>query len=980
MKNSISSKKLNKFRSSPLIIAIAVIEAIVLVAVSTFAWFTFGDKTTISSEVLTVEPDSGLDIDFNVADMDTSVDINKYIKDFKFEPVTSLDGRNIFVPTTGTKNSVETSGIKFREATVNDMNSKYINVDFTLTNTNTSTDEPMDVWLNSNSYFNVNNDTRGGKALRLALYSNDGTSGDVDNEIIDEDLEIPGGNEEENFYIFFKNNATKDKWTKILSENDYTKSYGFQDGAEMTHIEGTDYYYIDVSKFLRDDRLTFLKFRNGDTSDHNPQTYQFGRYDESQAEERDKNIKFNKYYYEFQLDSNGAPKWNHSVDKQYVLINGPIEFEDGERPEISGDTTAPSTTKSTTVYFYNTLGWEEPHAYIYKDDGDNDKIPENGAHPGIKMTKIAGDLYYHTFSAQYDHISFNDGRTTGTQDNHREQSVDTEAKNGYIYTITTLNKTADYVDYYDVICEPYETEEGDSGYPVISPGASAGFQRPYAPVLDIMNESGVASTVIPAFASSIEDYSYGSGEKLFSIKPGQTISLSMIIWLEGTDPDCIKEHYANFDVDLKLIFATKQYPEETFEYVFLDKTKESWVIDKVITETDIPYKPVMQLYDLDNNKGYLMREVKDPQGNVIKWSVTATKELLDRNVSFRRVNPLDEDEIWNFWDAGKISDYSEYAYADANSDGVMDTAIFSAFADGLPVEVLKKSTDTEAVTQRKSIVRSCGGLWGEHNTKIVTIYDATDGQWLNDSSVEYTYKGEKVKSKSALSIYYECDGQTIEYKASGADYNSFYHFVIPEKAISSDAQLYVSRYYNFKDKYAINLPVNKSDLTYHRTWSIGKYGGSFYQIGGKSVVNDCYWGSDMLYVQIDVTFADEDSSSGDKYFYGQPNTMAGFLNSSNDNNFYKTLVKNDNLKNKLGDYSLACVVPNDHSYDRYLVQRVNPNNGYDVWTKTNDIVMNATTVDGYKTNTLNKNICKLNSFIDNSNLFDYDCYNDELLP
>ena len=106
MKKSISnSKKLNIFRTSPLISVVAIIEVILLICVSTFAWFVFSENNVVNTDVISVEPDSGLEIDFNNANENDYINIWNYLEEFQFEPVTSLDGRNLFIPTTGTFNA-----------------------------------------------------------------------------------------------------------------------------------------------------------------------------------------------------------------------------------------------------------------------------------------------------------------------------------------------------------------------------------------------------------------------------------------------------------------------------------------------------------------------------------------------------------------------------------------------------------------------------------------------------------------------------------------------------------------------------------------------------------------------------------------------------------------------------------------------------------------------------------------------------------
>ena len=105
-----STSKYRDFKVSPLIAVTALIEVVVLVVVSSFAWFYLSENKEVNIGTVSVDADSGLDIDFKYAKEDDYINIWNYVdKEFKFEPVTSLDGRNVFVPTSGTFDNTNTS-------------------------------------------------------------------------------------------------------------------------------------------------------------------------------------------------------------------------------------------------------------------------------------------------------------------------------------------------------------------------------------------------------------------------------------------------------------------------------------------------------------------------------------------------------------------------------------------------------------------------------------------------------------------------------------------------------------------------------------------------------------------------------------------------------------------------------------------------------------------------------------------------------
>ncbi len=984
MKSNSASKKMNKFRTSPFMIGVAILEVIILICVSTYAWFAITERDTITTDFLGVEPDSGLEIDFNDASEDGAVDINRYITDFCFEPVTSLDGRNIFVPTTGTFNNTDTGNIAFREATVNDMNSKYINVDFTLTNT---ADEKMDVYLSSKSTFTYDlgdGNTSEGKALRIAFYQNDGNSGAVDNDLIDkEDSDTPGGTGNNSFYIFFKNNATKNKWNTILSENDHTKNK-YNGGAPMEKVynsKGEEFYCIEVSEYLNaNKKLTFLKFTTNDANVHPNQTQQFGVYQGDNADElTEKYIKFNDYYYEFDLNTDGSPKTDSN--NQHYLLKEPIKFNPGDEPKVSSDTTT-SSKSTTTIYFQNTRNWETPYIHIWNPN-DNNATPNGVSFPGVKMTHIAGDLYYHTFESKYSSVCFSDGLNTG--ETERSYNI-TSPKNQYLYYLTDTDKREKsndgkfFINYYNYDSYPYVKSDDGDGYPVISPGVSAGFQRAYAPVLSIDNTSGKSTNIVPAFASSIDNYSFASGKQLFTIPSKQTLTMSMIIWLEGTDNDCTGGNYLGKNIDLNLIFATKDNADELYTYKFVDATKETWLANEAANESGVTFDPVIQLYDRVSGKGYLMELVKetieDENGEKKEkqtWVCKAPKDLIqDGKLSFRRVNPLNESEVYNFWDTEKFVNTDGSLDKTEENDGVIGAVYFTAFADGTPTKTLKNKSD-EYYTDMPDY--SCGGLWGKHATQILTVFDGTNDQWIKKSEIEGT--------TSVLTVNYEYNDQTIEYKASADTTKGMYYFVLPTAICSTEGktEFIFKRYFNFDAKYAINS--DKNQLTYHMDFDANTYGGEFVQIA-ENVYNDpnkpsrwCYWGNDMLYIEA-LKYEGTNGSAGFDLHADGGQLRVNFFKDDyppNDTEHYVTyLYQNSEFKgNSDSQLGYACVIPNQGPYGRYVVERFgvvenNSKKEIKVWNRTHTVDDDhklACSGNGAPyTITTQYNICKLTQYED----------------
>ena len=1083
--NKSVSQKLNKCKTSPLIIGIAVLEVIVLICVSTYAWFVFADNNQVNTDIISVEPDSGLEIDFSDANENDYVNIWNYLKEFQFEPVTSLDGRNIFIPTTGTFNAYagdvspdtpsspenpgdtqntyliyfdtkgtgwdtpyiecdftygegdniamtrlnststiyyydlapllnkyntmkltymkfkngkgadgvanitnmfgtkynciypilltnylykceldsndkaiqgeqanhyglmvlepepysgtvpdiggsdsgnsgsgdgtgavsDKGGIKFREATVNDMNSKYINIDFTLTNNGT---EAMPVYLSSNSYFNLYDpDTKesiASKAIRIAFYQNDGESGRVASTLLSkeyegdtpEDPDDPGGGTGGSTYTVYLDPPSE--WTDASQIRAYVfgtsgSPFSFP-GEVMQYDSSTGYYYYTADRKYN---KVIFNYHGNQNQTVNLDVYDQGIY---------------------VLDDGRNGTWALDHIQQ---VGGTKVEDDGTSGSGSGNSGNTGESEGqTTVYFNNTLGWKQPYAYIWRENDNNDE--ELSAWPGKPMTHISGSIYYYTFNSKYDSIIFNDGNAEGGAIKTQDISP---VKDGYIYMIG--NSTGD--NEFGYTQEDYIGTVNGGTYPVISPGVSTGFQRPYAPVTQIDDNTGKPRVVVPAFASSIDDYNYGSEHSLFTIEPGQTLPLSMIIWLEGTDPDCTEDVYTGKFIDMKLVFATKDSGDKMYTYKFLDKTKENWIDDKITTDTGVSFKPVIQLYDANSGKGYQMSVHDDEAGNPTIWQCSAPEALVNSDhIMFRRVNPMNEDEVWNYWDTSGF---------EGKDGAVVDSTVyFSAFSDGAPTNALMDANATES---SGAPLRSCGGLWGNHETKILTIYDGTEGQWIKNSI--------KQDTSSVLTMNYTYDGQTVEYKASGSG-NDMYYFVVPKavysKTVSPRPNVTFKRYYNFDSKYALNS--DKNELTYHMKWSTTPCDGLFGQITGNGS-GDFYWGSDLIYVQARNAITSKISGSHlQVHFYSNENGEE-VSNTSH----YTTLYRNDNFAAKNDGYGYACVVPSNKTYYKYRVERCDPSNTSAKWniTPLQDLSTSSTDADFTHLNTASNNICTI---------------------
>lgn len=100
--------------------------AFLILVSGTISWFTFNDTASVDSDTFSLEAASGLRVN-------EGEDLSNHIRldDINLDEASSVDGRNMFFPTTGTfTDSTRTS--VFREGNVGDKNQKYVYKDFQL--------------------------------------------------------------------------------------------------------------------------------------------------------------------------------------------------------------------------------------------------------------------------------------------------------------------------------------------------------------------------------------------------------------------------------------------------------------------------------------------------------------------------------------------------------------------------------------------------------------------------------------------------------------------------------------------------------------------------------------------------------------------------------------------------------------------------------------------------------------------------------
>lgn len=916
-----STSKYRNFKISPMIPVIAIIEVLVLIAISTYAWFVVSQEKNAYTGIIEVDADSGLDIDFKNATYNDHINLWDYVpEDFEFSPVTSLDGRNVFVPTSGTFGNNSTNSIKFREATINDINTKYVDVDFMLTNTNP--DQEVKVYLNNRSHFRVYDNAKetsgeemsNSRALRLAFYTNDAKHGNVSSQILEntanEDAIL---SKLENRYTVYFDKPTDWDTCKAYIWNGSGNPYISWPGSSMTHVAGNVYSYT----FSNTDNYTKVIFNNGSSSNQTANLNLNNGYlyksNGTSAPYNTKTVYFVKpsdwsgvrayafrssgntgsfttsypgdecYYCGGDVYSYTFPTTYNNYDITGILFNNlgndsqktaDLQATDGTiyyfTPGGSNGACTASTYSTKTVYFYNTnsnnaSGWSKPYAKL-KGFGHEVRVP---------MTSLSSGIYYANVPSVYTQIGFEerngfDDDTTAQTSTYLYTQYSSSIVDGQIYKPDTWTSTG-----YTMTDYSYTGYVGNfnnqNSYAVISPGVSAGFQRSYTPVVGAYNDTGVPSQVVPAFACSLDNYiKTETNPAMFTIPPNGMLDLSMVIWLEGTDADCTNTNYAAKNIDLYLEFSTSFTDEsmgdvaasDTYTYRFYDKTREVWTGDRLTNAAGVSVAPVMQLYDATEKRGYLMKAASTTDYNNTRkidlWECSAPAVLYTENhdLFFRRVDPYNEDEVWNYWHP----DVKAKASGAALQSEVVS---FTAFSDGAPAN---STTDSAGIPGNTTVLTaardastpstSCGGLWGTYQTTLFTVVDNTfnsntGNHWLvNDGGVltmKYTFK------------YANNQTQTIEYKASGPYRGQFYYFVVPTVLNTDSAKRPTSytfhRFWGFNNSYAMNIYERNSSMSYNNTGTatISSYMRSYYAWLGQSkgaTTIDQSWFGDLLYVNL----------------------------------------------------------------------------------------------------------------------------------
>jgi len=156
-------KKSNMSRKQ-ILMSIAALMLVLITAVSfTYSWVEGGNKGYVNGNEIQINSDSSLTMVYGNSNTSSII-----LPTCKLQEVSSANGKNFFFPTPDNTSST-TADMTFREGTMQDVNTKYISLDFDLI----AGDSATDVYLGAGTIVQCSNDAVV-NALRMAFFTNDG--------------------------------------------------------------------------------------------------------------------------------------------------------------------------------------------------------------------------------------------------------------------------------------------------------------------------------------------------------------------------------------------------------------------------------------------------------------------------------------------------------------------------------------------------------------------------------------------------------------------------------------------------------------------------------------------------------------------------------------------------------------------------------------------------------------------------------------
>ncbi len=256
---------------------------------------------------------------------------------------------------------------------------------------------------------------------------------------------------------------------------------------------------------------------------------------------------------------------------------------------------------------------------------------------------------------------------------------------------------------------------------------------------------GEASTEV-CNVRSFNEFMFGNenDNTLFEIAAGETLKVTMNIWLEGTDEDCTSKVLDLSDLQIFVKFSTSF--EEVRTIYFIDHTLEKWVDDDVD-------EGKCYVFAVDDHGIHHRMAQSANYASDYTWYISLPEGT--SSLRFIRYNPdrYDENREYNFWDAGALATCSTYVAFGHNT-----------------------------------------GMWSDNfQGNVITLLDGTPNGYLrdNDAEIHLMYSIEDGNGAS----------QSFDYKMSYQNENYRWQIVIPSSAnnISFKRIVGTTTYENWKN-------------------------------------------------------------------------------------------------------------------------------------------------------------------------------------
>lgn len=248
--------------------------------------------------------------------------------------------------------------------------------------------------------------------------------------------------------------------------------------------------------------------------------------------------------------------------------------------------------------------------------------------------------------------------------------------------------------------------KNDETDPIVLDSSIGSYSNTENVVSSITAEGSISSTGVQ-ISKAISNYSFTNeedGRQLFTIEAGKTLNLTLTIWLEGADVNCVNDIFSTSDLSINIKFVRDI---ENPQYIyFIDDTATKWISDGN-----------NEMYVYDKNTEYTYKMTKSDSYSADYTWIGKIPQATTQVMFIRRT--AEDDTASLTWDAKNCT---------GNSDE------YHALGKGIN-----------------------GGLWIK-NAAFTDFYftDATSTQWIsaNDADISVSFPATDSNNGSTTVAYF----------------------------------------------------------------------------------------------------------------------------------------------------------------------------------------------------------------------------------